>query len=142
MTMPRVGILLSGGFDPIHIGHLRMIQAAKAYRSEVMIALNSDEWLCWKKGYTFMDWGERAELLRGYHVQVCHVDDRDGTVCEALERVRPHYFGNGGDRVEPNPKEHEVCERLGIIEVFNLGGRKVQSSSELVHRSKERMHVG
>lgn len=142
MTMPRVGIMLSGGFDPVHVGHVRMIQAAKAYRSEVLIALNSDEWLMWKKGYAFMPWDERAEILRAFHVKVCHVNDHDGTVCEALERVRPLYFGNGGDRTTGNLLEHELCARLGIEEVFGLGGGKIQSSSDLVHRSKERTHVG
>jgi D-beta-D-heptose 7-phosphate kinase/D-beta-D-heptose 1-phosphate adenosyltransferase len=125
-------ILLSGGFDPLHVGHVRMIQAAKALRCDVVIALNSDEWLCWKKGFCFMPWEERAEILRALHVRVTHVDDRDGTVCEALERVNPSHFGNGGDRTSANPKEHAVCARLGIKEVFGLGGVKVQSSSRLV----------
>jgi D-beta-D-heptose 7-phosphate kinase/D-beta-D-heptose 1-phosphate adenosyltransferase len=130
-------LLLSGGMDPLHVGHVRLILAAKVYRSEVVIALNSDEWLLQKKGFVFMPWDERAEILRALHVRVTHVDDRDGTVCEALERVRPYYFGNGGDRTVPNPYEHLVCERLGIIELFGLGGRKVQSSSELVaHTSR------
>lgn len=125
-------ILLSGGFDPLHVGHVRMIRAAKALRCDVVIALNSDEWLSWKKGFVFMPWEERAEILRALHVRVTHVDDRDGTVCEALERVNPAYFGNGGDRTSANPKEHKVCKELGIKEIFGLGGSKVQSSSRLV----------
>lgn len=128
-------ILLSGGFDPIHVGHWRMIRAAKEIRSRVIIALNSDAWLIRKKGYVFMPWEDRAELLRAYHVHVVKVDDRDGTVCEALERLRPLYFGNGGDRTAANPAEHEVCVRLGIQELFGLGGGKVRSSSELVYHT-------
>lgn len=135
-------IMLSGGFDPLHVGHVRMILAAKNFRSEVVIALNSDEWLLRKKGYCFMEWSERAEILRALHARVVHVDDFDGTVCEALRRVAPAYFGNGGDRANSDPKEHAVCEELGIKEIFGLGGGKVQSSSELVFRTKERMHVG
>jgi cytidyltransferase-like protein len=125
-------ILLSGGFDPLHVGHVRMILAAKAIRSNVTIALNSDDWLIRKKGFAFMPWKERAEILRALHVCVVQVDDRDGTVCEALERLQPSYFANGGDRTTPNEKEHETCRRLGIKEVFGVGGGKVQSSSELV----------
>ncbi len=139
MKEPRRRILLSGGFDPLHIGHVRMIQAAKNITSRVVIALNSDEWLCWKKGFVFMPWEERAEILRALHVEVVHVDDRDGTVCEVLERLRPGYFGNGGDRTSANPEEHEVCERLGIREIFGLGGVKIQSSSRLVDRRFDRM---
>lgn len=124
-------ILLSGGFDPLHIGHVRMILAAKTISAQVVIALNSDLWLERKKGFVFMAWEERAEILRAMHVRVTRVDDRDGTVCEALRRVNPHWFGNGGDRTFGNPKEHEVCEEFGIREVFGLGGGKIQSSSGL-----------
>jgi len=124
--------MLSGGFDPLHVGHVRMIIAAKAYRAHVLIALNSDEWLERKKGFVFMPWKERAEILRAMHVSCVRVKDSDGTVCEALELFRPVYFGNGGDRTKANPDEHKVCKRFGIIEVFGLGGGKVQSSSALV----------
>lgn len=126
--------LLSGGFDPLHIGHVRMILAAKAKRANVTIALNSDEWLIRKKGFAFMTWEDRAEILRALHVCVVKVDDRDDTVCEALERLRPVYFGNGGDRKKANAKEHQVCRKLGIKELFGLGGKKIRSSSNLVQR--------
>lgn len=128
-------ILLSGGFDPLHVGHVRMIHAAKRIHSRVVIALNSDEWLCWKKGFVFMPWEERAEILRALHVEVAHVNDHDGTICEALERLQPGYFGNGGDRTSAEPREHATCVKLGIEEVFGLGGGKIQSSSELVEHT-------
>jgi cytidyltransferase-like protein len=126
-------ILLSGGMDPLHVGHVRMIESAHSY-GRVVIALNSDEWLMRKKGYAFMPWKERAEILRALrHVSgVERVDDADGTVCEALERLQPAVFGNGGDRTSANPLEHEVCLRLRIKELFGLGGAKVRSSSTLV----------
>jgi len=130
-------ILLSGGFDPLHLGHVRMIQAAKAY-GRVVIALNSDNWLIRKKGYVFQRWEERAEILRAIVDRVERVDDSDGTVTEAIWRLKPDYFGNGGDRTYGNPKEHEVCVRLGVREIFGLGGDKVQSSSSLVERLKHR----
>lgn len=128
-------ILLSGGFDPVHVGHVRMIKSARAYGG-VVIALNSDAWLRRKKGYAFMSWDDRAEILREMRVIVTSVDDTDDTVCEALVRVVPMFFGNGGDRTAANDKEHEVCIRLGITEVFGLGGIKVRSSSELVRSSR------
>lgn len=129
----RKKIALSGGFDPIHSGHVRMIKAA-AELGDVIIILNSDDWLMRKKGYTFMTWAERAEILSEIKgvVRVIPVDDYDGTVCKALEELRPDCFGNGGDRTDKNTPEKELCQKLDIEMVWNLGGGKIQSSSELV----------
>tara|TARA_R110000824_G_scaffold101327_1_gene240684 strand:+ start:274 stop:789 length:516 start_codon:yes stop_codon:yes gene_type:complete len=133
-------IMLSGGFDPIHIGHVRMILAAQKLLSEngsIIIAANSDEWLMRKKGYIFMPWDERAEILRAIKgvAEVTVVDDADGTVCEALRRLEPDLFGNGGDRNNKNTPEKAVCKELGIKMVWGLGGSKIQSSSDLVKDS-------
>ena len=80
-------ILLSGGFDPLHVGHLRMIQEA-AKLGRVIIALNSDEWLHRKKGYSFMSWEDRAEILMGLQSvwKVIHFDDSDETACDAIKK--------------------------------------------------------
>jgi len=126
-------IAISGGMDPIHIGHVKMIQAAAEF-GELTVILNSDAWLKRKKGYVFMTFNERKYLLesvKGVSV-VSAVDDTDGTVCEALQRLQPDMFGNGGDRTSDNTPEKEVCLDIGIRMVWNLGGQKVQSSSELV----------
>lgn len=131
-------IMLSGGFDPIHVGHVRMILDA-ATHGEVIIAANSDDWLMRKKGYIFMPWEERAEILasiRGVK-SVVTVDDADNSVCEAISRVRPDLFGNGGDRKSNNTPEVDLCNKLGIGLVWNVGGDKIQSSSDLVARSKK-----
>lgn len=128
-------VMVSGGFDPLHVGHLRMIQAA-AEMGQVVVALNSDDWLRRKKGYVFMPWGDRAEILKGLAgvADVTPVNDADGTVCEALRRVRPDLFANGGDRLFGNPKESAVCIDLGIKQAFGVGGGKIRSSSELLRR--------
>ena len=132
-------ILVSGGFDPIHVGHVRMILDCKKY-GDVIVALNSDDWLKRKKGYSFMKWEERAEIIRALRgvVAVERVDDTDGSVCEAIQRIRPAYFANGGDRKIENTPEVQLCHELGISLVWNVGGEKVQSSSSLVEKSKER----
>jgi len=130
---PYTTIMLSGGFDPIHIGHVRMILAA-AKLGNVIVVLNSDKWLMGKKGYVFMPWEERAEIIgaiRGVH-DIISVDDTDGTVCPALRIAKPDIFGNGGDRTNKNTPEMDVCRELGIEMVWSLGGDKIQSSSELV----------
>lgn len=132
-------IAVSGGFDPVHIGHIRMIQDAARY-GDVMVIINSDEWLMRKKGYVFMPWKERAEIMgniKGVTI-VTQVDDGDGTVCEALRRHRPDAFANGGDRKEKNTPEMDVCEELGIQMMWAIGGNnKPQSSSWLVDKLKE-----
>tara|TARA_Y100001951_G_C11098017_1_gene160427 strand:- start:107 stop:544 length:438 start_codon:yes stop_codon:yes gene_type:complete len=136
MRFEKRTIVVSGGFDPIHVGHVRMIQAAANY-GEVTVVVNSDDWLMRKKGYVFMPFEERCEVLqaiRGVSV-TASVDDADNTVCEALRSLKPTMFGNGGDRTDKNTPEQDVCEDLGIHMLFGLGGGKVQSSSELVEKS-------
>lgn len=126
-------IVLSGGFDPIHVGHLRMIQDATKW-GKVIIVLNSDSWLMRKKGYIFMPWEERKEMLLGIRGvdEVVSVDDSDGSVCEALRRINPNFFGNGGDRTDKNTPEKELCREMEITMLWNVGGGKDQSSSDLV----------
>jgi len=134
--MTNTTIMLSGGFDPVHIGHVRMIMAASEL-GRVIVVANSDDWLMRKKGYIFMPWDERAEILAAIRgvADVVSVDDTDGTVCEALQRLKPDIFGNGGDRTNKNTPEMDVCKKLGIKMAWTLGGKKIQSSSELVSDS-------
>ena len=135
----RPVIAVSGGFDPVHIGHIRMILDAARY-GDVMVIINSDDWLMRKKGYVFMPWEERAEIMgniKGVRF-VTAVDDSDGTVCEALRRHKPDAFANGGDRKTENTPEMDVCEELGIQMMWAIGGNnKPQSSSWLVDKLKE-----
>ena len=133
-TMKNKTIVVSGGFDPLHVGHLKMIQTASQL-GDVVVVLNSDAWLKRKKGYVFMPFEERSYLLQQIKgvTEVSAVDDSDGTVCEALERLRPDMFGNGGDRTSENTPEGNVCNKLNIEMIWNLGGEKIQSSSGLIN---------
>jgi len=131
-------VAVSGGFDPLHVGHLRMIQAAAKLGSRLVVIVNDDDFLVRKKGYAFMPLAERMEIVRGLRDvdDVVAAVDRDQTVCETLRLVKPHVFANGGDRRDAaDIPETVVCRELGIEMVFNVGGGKVQSSSELVQRS-------
>ena len=136
-------VAVSGGFDPIHVGHVRMIQEAAKLGEYVVVIVNSDEWLKRKKGYVFMSWEERAEIMgniKGVSL-VSNVDDSDGTVCTALKRHRPSAFANGGDRKKQNTPEMEMCDELGIQMLWGIGGTtKPQSSSWLVNKAMEQLN--
>ncbi len=132
-------VAVSGGFDPIHVGHARMFQRARKLGDKLVVILNNDNWLKKKKGYAFMPEKERAELLK--HIRwvdkVVLTKHKPGTkdmsVCDTLRQIRPDVFANGGDRKLDNIPEVAVCEEIGCRMVFNVGhGGKVQSSSWLV----------
>ena len=132
-------IMVSGGFDPVHVGHIRMIREAGKYGDVIVIA-NSDDWLYRKKGFNFMDFNSRYEILDSIKgvIIVDSVDDSDGTVCEAIKRHKPTYFANGGDRGRSNTPEQDVCEQLGVELLWGIGGEeKVESSSDLIERSRD-----
>ncbi len=129
-------VLISGGFDPIHKGHIELIKGAAKY-GRIIVALNSDAWLIRKKGYCFMLWEERASIILAIKgvFSVVRVHDEDNTVRNALSFHRPNYFANGGDRTDNNVPELEICEKLKIMPLFNIGGEKIQSSSKLIKNS-------
>tara|TARA_R100000008_G_C3577139_1_gene165989 strand:- start:633 stop:1124 length:492 start_codon:yes stop_codon:yes gene_type:complete len=132
-------VMVSGGFDPVHVGHIRMIREAAKFGDVIVIA-NSDEWLHRKKGFNFMDFKSRYEILDSIKgvIIVDSVDDSDGTVCDALRRHKPTYFANGGDRGKNNTPEVILCKELGIELLWGIGGdEKVESSSNLIKRSRD-----
>lgn len=139
----KVVVCTSGGFDPIHVGHITLFNAAKRLAGENgkhVVILNGDGWLTRKKGKVFMPAEERREIL----LNLASVDDvviwDDGRddVSLALEKIKPDIFANGGDRVEENTPEVAVCVKHGIRMEFNVGGEKIRSSSELLKRYGER----
>ena len=138
MNNEKYIVAVSGGFDPIHSGHIKMILEAAKY-GDVMIILNSDDWLMRKKGYVFMPFEERKSILMAIKgvASVVSVDDSDDTVCEALKRMKPNYFANGGDRKRTNVPENKTCKKLGIITLWGIGGKKTQSSSTFVNNIKD-----
>lgn len=133
-------VILSGGFDPLHSGHVAMIEAAANLGDEVVVLLNSDKWLSRKKGRPFMSFGERKSILKALRgvCEVVSVDDGDGTVCNGLHQQKVKYpestliFANGGDRQAANTPETALCDALGITVEWNVGGGKKASSSELL----------
>ena len=126
-------VTVSGGFDPVHIGHVRMIREASKL-GKLVVILNNDTFLIRKKGSPFMPLEERKEILeniKGVDSVFVSIDE-DDSVCKSLEAIKPDIFANGGDRKDESEiRETEVCKRLGIEMIFNVGGGKVQSSSWL-----------
>ena len=135
-------IIMSGGFDPVHKGHIRMFREAANLSINVIVGLNSDKWLTRKKGKPFMNWDERAEILQSckYINQVLPFDDSDETANDIIKQVCSLYrdfdvniyFANGGDRTSDNVPEMKVCDELGVEMIWGLGGGKIQSSSWLI----------
>ena len=140
----KITVAVSGGFDPIHIGHLRLFEAAKKLGDELVVILNNDNWIKKKKGKSFMSEDERREIVKAIKwvdrvVVTGHAyDSSDMSVCKELEEIRPDIFANGGDRFPDNIPEVATCEKNGIRMEFAVGrGGKIQSSSWLIKKAAE-----
>jgi D-beta-D-heptose 7-phosphate kinase/D-beta-D-heptose 1-phosphate adenosyltransferase len=146
-------VMVSGGFDPVHIGHVRMFNEAKKLGDELVVVINNDNWKRQKRKHVFMPDQERKEIIEAFAcvdrvILTGHPKNPKGpkgmSVSKELLKIKPHIFANGGDRNEKdsqNPDSSlyydiETCKNLGIEMVFNIGhGGKIQSSSELVEKS-------
>ena len=145
--------LVTGGFDPIHSGHIQYLKAAATYADYLIVGLNSDEWLTRKKGRPFMPFEEREAILNELLVvdEVISFDDSDDTACHAIEMVKHLYkdpfnhkfhkkiiFCNGGDRTAENIPEQERYKKDEWVSFeFGVGGEnKKNSSSWILEDSK------
>jgi D-beta-D-heptose 7-phosphate kinase/D-beta-D-heptose 1-phosphate adenosyltransferase len=136
----QIVVAVSGGFDPLHIGHVRMLKRAKKLGDKLVVIINNDHWLrAWKKREPFMPDKERKEIIEaiGCADRVIlsshkkNTDDR--SVCKDLEKIKPDIFANGGDRLLHNIPEVATCKKINCKMVFNIGrGGKIQSSSWLL----------
>jgi cytidyltransferase-like protein len=138
-------VAISGGFDPIHGGHIKLIKEAKKLGDTLIVIVNNDYWLKKKKGYIFMPEDMRMTILKelkdvdGVYLTKHSPTLEDMSVCEALREIRPDVFANGGDRTNDNIPEVATCDELGIKMVFSVGGDKIASSSELVEKQKNNL---
>lgn len=147
--------MTSGGFDPLHIGHVRCIKGTYSMASNkdihaydmiglVVVVVNADSFLTRKKGYAFMPLEERMEIIdsiKGVDFVVPWETSGDQTVCGAIEILRPNYFTKGGDRFDASTiPEWDICQKINCEIITGVGaGGKVQSSSELVRRAYEQI---
>lgn len=132
-------ILVTGGFDPIHSGHISYFKAAKTLGDMLIVGLNSDEWLERKKGRSFMPWNERLCIVNNLSMvdEVYTFNDDDGSAKEFIKQVRAHYpddeliFANGGDRTKDNIPEMDVVDSNLRFE-FGIGGEDKKNSSSWI----------
>ena len=140
MERRLVTVAISGAFDPIHVGQIRYIREATKLGDRLVIILNSDEFLLRKKGFVFMPFAERKEILeaiKGVDEVIASIDD-DQTVSHTLEVLKPDIFAKGGDgtALEHIP-ETATCRRIGCELVTNVGGEIIRSKRELNSKIKD-----
>ena len=138
--------LVTGGFDPIHSGHISYFKRAKDLSNYLVVGLNGDPWLKRKKGQFFQCWTERADIIRHLDMvdAVISWDDSDESACGAIDKCldisEKVIFANGGDRAKMNtPEFTKFCEHPRVEFVWGVGGDdKMNSSSWILHGYFER----
>ena len=138
--------LVTGGFDPIHSGHISYFKRAKDLSNYLVVGINTEEWLTRKKGQYFQSWKERAEIIRHLDMvdAVISWDDKDDSACGAiakcLEIAETVIFANGGDRGKGNTPETDKYDDHPNVEfAWGIGGDdKMNSSSWILHGYFER----
>jgi cytidyltransferase-like protein len=129
-------VCTSGGFDPIHPGHITCINESQSYGDTVVVIVNGDSFLKNKKGKPFMDLKTRCHIvsyIKGVDYVIPFEIEDDSTVSVALEKVKPHVFTKGGDRIdETNIPEWQICVKNNIKIISGVGHRKDWSSSDFL----------
>ncbi len=135
----HVAVVVSGYFDPIHVGHLEMMKLAKRLGDELIVIVNNDKQVKLKKKKSFMSEDDRLKIVKAIrYTDAAFISvDEDKTVCGSLEKVRRNYkdydiiFANGGDRHSGEIPESKVCKKCDIQMIDGLGD-KIRSSSKII----------
>ena len=134
-------VLVTGGFDPLHSGHIAYFKEAKKLGSKLVVGLNSDNWLTQKKGKPFLTIDERKTILEALEIvdSVITFDDNDGSANLAIYKCLQQYpeckiiFANGGDRTNTNTPEHNTYGKMPWVEFkWGVGGTDKQNSSSWI----------
>ena len=132
-------VLMTGGFDPLHSGHIAYFKAARGFGDRLVVGLNSDEWLTRKKGKPFMPLHERATIVSSLWMvdDIIAFNDDDNSAKQAIITLRKLYpdahivFANGGDRAKENIPEMDI-EDSNLSFVFGVGGEDKKNSSSWI----------
>jgi len=132
-------VLVTGGFDPLHSGHIAMFESARRMGDMLIVGVNSDEWLKRKKGVEFMPFSERSKIVESLKSvdSILAFDDTDGSACDAIQQVLDMYsyssivFANGGDRTDDNIPEMRIEDERLTFE-FGVGGEDKKNSSSWI----------
>ncbi|MFH1769299.1 MAG: adenylyltransferase/cytidyltransferase family protein [Parcubacteria group bacterium] len=142
----KIVVAVSGGFDPVHIGHIDLFRKAKALGDELVVLLNNDNWLISKKGFYFMNQKDRKAILEAIqYVDRVRISGhkprtRDWSSNDGIRAIKPDIFAQGGDRKHKNTAETDTCKEFGVKMVYGVG-KKIRSSTaylkEYVQKSKK-----
>ncbi len=147
MAENKTYYIVSGGFDPLHEGHIQLITNAAEVSDGVIVLVNSDTWLCRKKGKNFQSITTRKIILEHIKgvVDVIEFDDSDESASDGIYKARHKYpndklvFANGGDRRKDNIPEVQICQKYDIDLAFGVGGDyKANSSSWILKKWEEK----
>lgn len=136
-------VAVSGYFNPLHVGHLEMIERAKKLGDKLVVIINNDYQVKLKGSVPFMSLADRVKIIGALRdVDEVFVSiDRDKTVCRSLAQVKPDIFANGGDRKSlGDVPEYDICQKLNITMVDGLG-KKIRASSDLIKRAADAKEV-
>ena len=132
-------VVVSGYFDPLHVGHLENIHMARELGDKLIVIVNNDRQAKLKKGASFMHESDRVKIIEslGAVDEVFLSIDEDASICKSLAAIKPHVFAKGGDRHSGEIPEGPVCEEHGI-EIVDGCGEKIRSSSDLVREARDK----
>jgi len=139
MSDKKIKVVVSGYFNPLHVGHLEMISKAKSLGSHLIVIVNNDIQVKIKGSYPFMNEKDRLKIIKSLKDvdEVFLSIDKDETVCESLKVIQPEIFANGGDRKNINDvPEYKICKSLNIKMVDGLG-KKTRASSDMITEAKK-----
>ncbi|MDQ3075989.1 MAG: adenylyltransferase/cytidyltransferase family protein [bacterium] len=144
---PKKIVAVSGGFDPIHTGHIHLFNEAKKLGDQLVVILNNDNWFSIKGRHLFMPEEGRKKIIESLRSvdrvvlskhkaskKVFDRTSREYSICDELAELKPNIFANGGDRFADDVPEVEVCKKLGIQTVFNVGNDGKSNSSSWLLR--------
>ena len=137
--MKKKLILISGGFDPIHSGHIAMIEEASKY-GDIVVLLNSDKWLINKKGKFFLPFEERKTIMLALRniIDVIDFNDDDKSCIDGIKKAISKYpshkikFANGGDRNDKTTPETDFCIKNNVETLWEIGGNYKKNSSSWI----------